>query len=100
MRKVIFRMLSKRKSPPAGAKVGLILRIFYEDGKEIAVFYAGPMTMYVNGYGCRVSHASVDRLLKDATSVSAKFYDPKDLVGFIEHTYTHPQENDVDTKLF
>ena len=100
MRKVIFRMLSKRKSPPAGAKVGLILRIFYEDGKKCAVFYEYPMMVFYGGYGYRISHASVDRLLKDATSVSAKFYDPEDIVGFIEYTYTYLQENSVDTKLF
>ena len=97
MRKVIFRMLSKRKSPPAGAKVGLILKIFYENGEMCKVFYGKPMAVYVGRHGYRASHTSVNRMLKGATSVAAIYHDPEDILGFIEYTY--PQENSVDTKL-
>ena len=97
MREVILKALIDRKSPPIGTKLGLLLKIFYEDGEMCKVFYDKPMVVYVGGHGYRASHTSVNRMLKDATSVEAIYHDAEDILGFVEYTY--PQENSVNTKL-
>ena len=97
MRELILKALIDRRSPGEGEVVGLILTIFHGDGEKCEVFYDKDMVVVVGRHWFYVTHGSVDRLLEDATSVSAIYEAADDTTGYIDYTY--PQENDVDMKL-